>query len=643
LNKESPTLDLSNDCIRFITGCFEVINTSAPHIYHSALLSSPKESIVRTLYGSHVSPLVRVVQGAQISWDLSVATREFPLAIEAAVWSPCGRFVGVAWDTRNSVVVLDAVTLGPLYTMHSLEDITHPTDLVFSPHGSLLSSYFENGKCIVSWDLQTGGLISSIWTKTKFTSMSYSRCGVMLGGLSIEPAIIIYNVLSGTHLFSHLVHQSVAKPIWTCGEYLQFATVELGSITLQQIGFTSNNGPIKVGSLPTPDNFSPDKLALLPGISRLAFIIEGKVVVWDPQYHKVLLDSMDVKNPIDMSFSPDGCFFMCGTGGPEFYLWKESSHGYLPHQKLVASTSKTKPDISPDGESIISPNGESIISPDGKSIISFGGPNLQLWQTKTPTSFTEASPGTREFIVGFSPDESMLAITKWLSKTVTILSLKSGNTQLVIEMDTEIYGMRIMGDKVIIVGNGKICTWGLPSGDNALVAENNIDNSIQTTPFKPLSPSTQRRASISPDLNYIALTDFENGGDISIYSIHTGEELVFASNAWWLPGFTSGGGEVWCAASDGMMEWWTIIKGEGSDVIRLEQKPGEPPGDLFWQSASGYQTTVDGWVLNSSRKRLLRLPHHWWPNYVVGKHWSGNFLVLWNGELQEPVILELEV
>ncbi|KAF9643222.1 hypothetical protein BDM02DRAFT_3063517, partial [Thelephora ganbajun] len=46
----SPTVELANDCFRFVTGFFEVTEESAPHIYHSALPLSPQTSVVRKLY-----------------------------------------------------------------------------------------------------------------------------------------------------------------------------------------------------------------------------------------------------------------------------------------------------------------------------------------------------------------------------------------------------------------------------------------------------------------------------------------------------------------------------------------------------------------------------------------------------------------
>ncbi|KAF9642334.1 hypothetical protein BDM02DRAFT_3063629, partial [Thelephora ganbajun] len=65
----SLTLDLVTDCFRFVMGFFEIISTSCPHIYHSALPLCPRESIVRGLYEPHARPLTRIVRGLPNSWD----------------------------------------------------------------------------------------------------------------------------------------------------------------------------------------------------------------------------------------------------------------------------------------------------------------------------------------------------------------------------------------------------------------------------------------------------------------------------------------------------------------------------------------------------------------------------------------------
>ena len=193
----------------------------------------------------------------------------------------------------------------------------------------------------------------------------------MLGGLFGKNTITIYNILSGTQISSHSVQKLVAKTIWTHGEYLQFAVVKSGTVTIWEVSFTSGNAPTQISSLSTPDNFSEKGLVFLPTLSWLAFICEERIVVWDAQHQRILLNSIDVEDPEHIAFSPGGHFFICETEDSDFHLWKETPNGYLPHQKFICEAKWAKPFVSPNGESIILSN----------SLI------LQLWHTtKFPTA-----------------------------------------------------------------------------------------------------------------------------------------------------------------------------------------------------------------------------------------------------------------
>ncbi|KAF9645891.1 hypothetical protein BDM02DRAFT_3201102 [Thelephora ganbajun] len=59
----SPTVDLVNDCFRFVMKFFEVISASSPHIYHSALPLCPRQSMVWNLYSPYACPLTRIARG----------------------------------------------------------------------------------------------------------------------------------------------------------------------------------------------------------------------------------------------------------------------------------------------------------------------------------------------------------------------------------------------------------------------------------------------------------------------------------------------------------------------------------------------------------------------------------------------------
>ena len=642
--KKSPVLDLVNDCFRFVIGFFELISVSAPHIYHSALLLSPKTSMVQMIYGSLVNPFARVIQGVPSSWDLSIASTRFPGFIDTAVWSPCGKFIAIAWRSSNEVAILDAVTLEQLYTTCPASQLSYSVGLLFSPDGCFLTGHSyaaSSANHIVSWDLQTGGLIGDICIDSgPYQSISYSGCGTMFGVLfkgTGAPTIMTYNTLSGARISSHLVGESIANTIWTHDECLQFTTVEAGSVTIWEVGFTSSCAPVRVNSLPTPDNFPSKEFLLSPNLSQLAFIFQGSVLVWDAQCLKTLLNFVDIVNPRNISFSPDGCFFVCGTEGLEFYLWKESPDGYLLHQKIIASTRSTK----------------QAISPDGGSIIAFGGSTVQLWHaTHPPTTIPSISTQAcqhpcKDFILGFSPDGELAAVTRWLGNTVTVLSLKSSNPWLIIDTDMEVCAVGVAGSSIIVTDGRKIVAWDIPTGGCVINARMSSQSSAWTTTVEcsaPLGPGLS--ISISPDLNHIVTKRlFEYP---CIYDTYSGKCLMAAEDGGGsvmelTVGFTPDGCEVWSGADEGV-DQWKIVKDSRSGINKLDylSTTGDPPGGFPWHSSYGYQVTNDGWILSSGSTRLLWLPHHWRSD-KRGRMWSRKFLGLSHGELPEAVVLELGV
>lgn len=583
--------------------------------------------------------MIRVIQGIPTSWDSSIANKKFPASTDAAAWSPCSCLIATAHLESPGIIILDAVTLDQLHTMHPPQKEMTWMHMTFSPGSHLLAAYSKVQRCIVSWDVQTGGLLSNISIQGQYlcSSVSFSECETMIGGLFDNNTIIIYNLLSGLKISSHPTPQPAVDIIWTCGEDIQFATMGLGSITMWQVSFTSNHSPVKVGSLSIPDSFPSEKPVLLPTHSRLAFTLGRRVLVWDAQNQKVLLDSADVKNPRAMSFSPCGHFFVCGTYGREIYIWKESPAGYLSYQKLVSTANATVP--------LISPNGESVISHGNGARI------LQLWPTPNSSTYLPSisiqTPHHHEwFCIEFSPTESLVAFSERLSSTVTVLDTESGNPLFFIDTDTEVCGLMITADEIIVVGNGKIITWNIPARDCISNTQRDIYNSVQTTTFYHPAPISMLWASVSPNLNYIAFGDQRSGisEDLCIYNTNTGEKLAAAKSKHTYPGFTSSGHAAWYVGNFGNLDQWQIIV-EGPDSIKLKQlwEDVEPLHGFPWHSPNGYQVTGDGWILNSSRKQLLWLPPHLQPDIKIQRKWSGKYLAVWNWGLPGPCLLKLDV
>ena len=160
--------------------------------------------------------------------------------------------------------------------------------------------------------------------------------------------------------------------------------------------------------------------------------------------------------------------------------------------------------------------------------------------------------------------------------------------------------------------------------------------------------------------NHVAVTRGRGFGrsDYYIYDAYTGTQL---KRLW------SEDRDPSCFARDGREFWifldwksyhntrgpvggpkgWAIVRDSESEVTRLEDldQTGGPSGGPPWESSHGCQVTTDGWVLNSTRKRLLWLLPHWRSEEEYCEHrvWSGRFLALLYPWLPEVVVLELPV
>ena len=585
---------------------------------------------MRTLYELHISadPLVRVIHGLPISWDPSIASTQFSDDIGLVVWSPCSRLIAIILESHYKIVILDAVTLEQLYTMHRKRRTW--TRGAFSPDSCLLTICSESG-FIVTWDLQTGGLISDIFIKCTgwCGSISYSKCGTMIGCL-FHQKIVICNVISGTHIFSYSFQQPIVEIIWAHGRCLQFAIAESRSIIIYELNFTSSHVPTRVSSLSTPDNFSTEGLVLLPALSRLAFLSQGRVLVWDAQYHNLLLDSVDIQNLICISFSADGRFLVCATGDLELYSWEETLDGYLLHQKFISGNRRGWPSMSPNGHSMISVQGTMI----------------QLWpiitfHSSSPSIPTQAHERSIDFLLEYSPDELLVAFTHRLSSTVIVLDAKSGNTQSVINAGTKVCGLRLTEDKIVVIGDGMLIAWSLSMGDCTVSAKKDMDNSIQITTLELSVPVERAYASISPDLGYFAFGDLQNG-DLHICSINGGNELIVSGSEGYWTGFSSDGSEVWCSSGPDEANQWTIVKRDESDAIKLEPlaNAGKLPDGFPFQPPHGYKITDDQWILNPSGRQLVKLPYYLQGSKIL---WNGKFLRVINTSSQELIVLKLEV
>jgi len=612
--------------------------------------------MVRRLYELYAHPLTRIVQGVPASWDPVVVTTKCSHDIQHAVWSPCSRFIAIDCDTE--IQILDGVTLKRVKSLAPRQSSTQL--LTFSADSRLFTRLSREPEGFISWDLQTGVPVSTIISLEQGEgvqhhperhvyhnvwwglSITYSGCGTMFGVLFKDlygiTIIITYSVLSSASVCSYPVEGAVVDMIWTHDQSIRFATLGAESITIWEVGFVPEHPATEVESIPTPNNFDRSREFLfLPALSRLAFVLEDAIFVWDAQHAKLLLSCVDIEGPKQMAFSSDGRFFACRANGPEIYLWKDSPAGYTLHQKLMSSARS-------EGYGLCIPR----FSPDGQSILAFNNLTLQLWHTTTSLSSapTQAFQNTSHFVLGFSPDESLAVTARLGDNTATVLDLKTGVPQLTIDAGMRIHCLGVAGGTVGIVCNGKIVTWNLPQRDHVLNATANIDDNIRTTIFDHfLAPFLwEPSASISPDFNHIAIPTIDtlDSQCLGIYDMTTGKYLVGIKSDVYAAWFAPNGHEIWSRSFSDEMQGWAIVKDSESDLLKIEllEPTQRPPEGCPWISPHGYRITDDGWILDSNGKRSFWLPPHWRSSWTY-RMWSGRFLALLHYQLPEVVILEV--
>ena len=616
------------------------------------------------------------MHGLPASWESSIATMNSSDFITATAWSPSSRTIAISRGFNPPTIgILDAVALVQLTTLDfPMGDVYETTWLIFSPDGYLLTwfGYYNESSNprIITWDLQTGVVVSSISTEqekaSQGSSVTYSACGTMLGVSfhnSDNPddyTLSTYNTLSGTHIYSHSVKGEISNNIWVCGEHLQFATIGTGFVTIWEVGFVSTHPPTEIETYTTPDGFhSPDVFLSHPTLPRFALKKGQKVCIWSAQDSKFLLDPVDYDCGQQISFSPNGHFFACckmtfGKENSEILLWKESHTGYILHRRLTSNLYVYRP----------------LISPDEGSVIVVGNQVIQLWHTMDSSTFPPTiSQNHNHFILEFSPNQVFASIVRLEDEMVIVLDLKSGAPKLIIDTGMRVYGLGINENSIVAVGDGKIVTWNLTAGDHIPDLRLDITSSVQTVTFNHRqfnNNSGMPAALVSPNLHCIAIKDGDRDGykdspSLYLYGIPTGQHFgTVPVEKCFPPWFTLDGCEVWCSGH-GSINGWKIIEDIESNITglaHLESTQDQPDGSP-WKSSHGYQLVDHQWICNSRGKRLFWLPPHWrssWPSSTIDalwqwrvlewypreRTWSGQFLALSYNKLSEAVILELE-
>ena len=637
-----PTLNLIKDYIHFVLTFFEVISTSALHIYISALPLSPKTSIVHKLYKKYACPSMRVVHGLPASWEPVAATMCCNDLQPVAAWSPCNRFIAVA--KVSEIEILDGVTLKQLSTIGFTEG--RSLGLCFSSDGHTL--IHVDTKKAASWDFQTGGPLGAIpleGLRSPITAeLACSADGRILAVVYLyifdndhhhNFVITIYNLPSEMHINSYNIPEGeVVESIWAHGACFHFASKNPHSITIWEVtSALVYTPPTMVEFFPVPDEMLGGYQCLtfwfLPTQSQLVLRTGDQLSVWDTLDSKFVLKVTPILQGFCyLTFSLDG-YFLGWIDDMNVQIWRKFTNGYMLHQKFPLPGSDINTGL------LFSPNGESVL------VASEG--SIHVWHTRNQV-FSGPNPSAQRddlshIMIVFSPDETLAAFAWKYEDKISIINLWSGDLLLTIDAGIGVEHLGMTDCIIGAVGDGKVIIWNVPAVNNAIDGRLGVNDGIQTGMY-PLGPYYPIKW-ISPDCSHVIVGKFEGGnaGSLQGYNASTGKLLTSTTIPFYPLSFAMHGSRIFCKGFKDLIIGWSITEDElhRTELESLETT-GHPQVLFHWQSHSGYKITDSRWILGPTKKHLLWLPQHW----RLVEHqvtWSGRFFGWGCSGQSQPIIL----
>ena len=656
------------DFLRFVTEFFDVIRQSGPHIYHSALQLTPQSSVVWKLYSHQIrSPMLKVVNGIPTSWDSYTAGAGAEHEILHATWSPCGRFI--AASLQGAIQIQDSNTLERLsvYNPPSPLDTVYFEFLAFSPDGRLLASVHKSRYIYLSlvifpvsastltsvprnWlvsvhvvDVQTGVTIVRI-SISESGEPVFSRNCRTFALLESSGTFSMYDGVNGTYICGGKLPVSSRFPsgaYWAHGESFQFFTA------------SESNGKLMVNIREfrptlTPQFHVVESFTVSPHDGKISFshvslhasfTTETGVVILDLRDSRTLLQAGAAHSPYTPPghFSPDGCFFACGTQEGEIYIWKFSSTNYVPWSTL-------RPWLSFSGFSF---------SPTTSSILAWGGDGVQLLEpgnhpvVPSPDKLERRQQGGNH-LVAYSADGMHIATVRRGDGVVTVLGTLSNTPRRSFDTNMRILDIKTVGDAIFVADGRKLVGWDLETGEPVYNSKTAAISASAPDPYLVLSD----------DCSQIAFADNRtlfscHEKEISLYNVQT-QRILCSGTAWDRVKdirFSPDGSQLWLAScvEDGDIDLVKLERMEDGEFIvvrRVFLGGKRSDSELLWANLfSPHAWHCRGkfeWVEDSGGNKLLWLPLSWRVKESRDMRWDDNFLAFVGSDHPDPIVIEFQ-
>jgi WD40 repeat protein len=418
------------DCERFVLRFFDVIEASAPHIYHSAFLWAPESSLIRKMYRdkAQLTNNVKVLNSIDTSWDGCIRTIQTINRVCVVEFSYRGDLVAVG-GKEGCVQVFEASTGICLSTLMGHK---YPVKTVaFAPDDASLASGSWDFD-IRLWDLQTGGLIrileghtSAVW------SVAFSPCGTKIASCAEDGTIRVWDSDAASE-YGECILDDSGWPLAVCWSAIgteiisgsDDGTVKVWDISAQSCSRTLNGHTDSVlsvrssqnssfiasgsrdGTVNLYDPYTGDVIRTITTIGHvhsIRFVPDGKHLVYATLHLACVFDlskGLDVSvyncDGKQVAFSPDGNSMVSGADADAFVTVLQTKGRYQGRGKTDYHSG-----------SVVSVR----FALDGRLLASLGPSELKLWDIAKGSCISTFSHHIHLGSVAFSPDSLLVAST----------------------------------------------------------------------------------------------------------------------------------------------------------------------------------------------------------------------------------------
>ncbi|KAF9786778.1 WD40-repeat-containing domain protein [Thelephora terrestris] len=592
----------TNDSQRLILSNFESIRDSPTNLYHYVFPFCPSSSWLHKLYPADSLRVVKVIRGRPNKWG--TCTREVPFDRDPEALAHRKDIIAVGL-VSGKIVILDAITgsSGAVLSGHS-ESVT---SLAFSIDGTLLVSGSLDGT-IKLWDIQTGGVVKTIYALASSVSISPDATTISSGSTC---SISLWDVKTGER--RHIIDTATAADGVTC---LNFPSATLGRLVsvsgglVQQWDVSGNStGPITSGH---HIDFSSDGKRFVlcdKGPPTIRDTLSGQIIA---TLHSPGLDFSRC------SFSPSD-EFVAGVVHATIYVWN------------VAGAPRLVGTFTPHGSSIFSlVYAFSLISMHSDGKIRFRRIDGHSPDSTTSNAESTGRPRAKIMYTALQGEDGF-AISVDLAGTIERWDLSTGLPEVLLQTPEkeDAIGVRLVNGIVIIVHRDHSFDsgWGVSKWDSE--AGERLERKPLSGELSILDPTLDRDVGISKDGTTFYVVDSvyirtwsvltgENTGSL-YHRNHTRTQTPLSINL--------EGPIIWIRSLGSPKAWGCDLNNLGSPPLGLSDLPSTLRLACLLGAGGARANTGQSRIIDTtSMKEVFRLPERFAdPGKAV---WDGRYLLV---------------